>query len=164
MECVCGLLCPSYWSSLVMLKMNKAIRRFSLLDSIVYLFARRIEQRMGRDKIRFRGRSRKVGGSTDHARGAGLRLGMAPRCLLRSLRARFHSSFQRIRSRSKIFRRFCMSRSRIWRASHLSSPASRPSTTTLMIFRLTPLTSAAKSNERLVSQKLCNTLLILDAL
>ena len=33
-----------------------------------------------------------------------------------------------------------------------------------LIFRLTLLTSAAKSNEKLVNQKLCNTVLILDAL
>ena len=33
-----------------------------------------------------------------------------------------------------------------------------------LIYRLTPLTSAAKSNENLVNQKLCNTVLILDAL
>ena len=33
-----------------------------------------------------------------------------------------------------------------------------------LIFRLTPLTSAAKSNEKLVNQKLCNIVLILDAL
>ena len=33
-----------------------------------------------------------------------------------------------------------------------------------LIFRLTPLTSAAKSNEKLVNKKLCNTVLILDGL
>ena len=33
-----------------------------------------------------------------------------------------------------------------------------------LIYRLTPLTSVAKSNENLVNQKLCNTVLILDAL
>ena len=33
-----------------------------------------------------------------------------------------------------------------------------------LIFRLTPLTSAVKSNEKLVNKKLCNTVLILDAL
>ena len=32
------------------------------------------------------------------------------------------------------------------------------------IFRLTPLTSAAKRNQKLVNQKLCNTVLICDAL
>ena len=31
-----------------------------------------------------------------------------------------------------------------------------------LIFRLTPLTFAAKSNEKIVNQKLCNTVLILD--
>ena len=33
-----------------------------------------------------------------------------------------------------------------------------------LIFRLSPLTSAEKSNEKSVDQKLCNTVLILDAL
>ena len=33
-----------------------------------------------------------------------------------------------------------------------------------LIFWLTPLASAAKSNEKLVNQKLCNTVLVLDAL
>ena len=33
-----------------------------------------------------------------------------------------------------------------------------------LIFRLTPLTSAGKGNEKLVNEKLCNTVLILDAL
>ena len=33
-----------------------------------------------------------------------------------------------------------------------------------LIFRLTRMTSAAKSNQKLVDQKLCNTVLILDAL
>ena len=33
-----------------------------------------------------------------------------------------------------------------------------------LIFRLSPLTSAAKSNKKLVNQKLCYTVLILDAL
>ena len=33
-----------------------------------------------------------------------------------------------------------------------------------LIFRLTPQTSAAKSNEKSVNQKLSNTVLILDAL
>jgi hypothetical protein len=33
-----------------------------------------------------------------------------------------------------------------------------------LIFRLTPLTSAGKSNQKLVNQKLCNTVLIFDAL
>ena len=33
-----------------------------------------------------------------------------------------------------------------------------------LIFRLTPLTSAAKSNEKLVNQKSCHTVLILDVL
>ena len=33
-----------------------------------------------------------------------------------------------------------------------------------LIFMLTPLTSAAKSNEKFVNQKFCNTVLILDAL
>ena len=33
-----------------------------------------------------------------------------------------------------------------------------------LIFRLTPLISTAKSNEKIVNQKLCNTVLILDAL
>ena len=33
-----------------------------------------------------------------------------------------------------------------------------------MIFRLPPLTSAAKTNQQSVNQKLCNTILILDAL
>ena len=33
-----------------------------------------------------------------------------------------------------------------------------------LIFSLTPLTSAANSNQKIVNQKLCNTVLILDAL
>ena len=33
-----------------------------------------------------------------------------------------------------------------------------------LMFRLAPLTSAAKSNEKLVEQKLCNSVLILDVL
>ena len=33
-----------------------------------------------------------------------------------------------------------------------------------LIFRMTPLTSASKSNDKLVNQKSCNTVFILDAL